>query len=92
MLSRARLTADAANRAIRTVIQAVLVEVGYLVIPEINRMLQDEATIWDWNAVQSLIRVAAFGALSYIMRRYLDPSPIPTPLPPSDPGVPAEAP
>jgi hypothetical protein len=87
-IHRARLTADALNRGFRTVLQAVLVEVGIVVIPELNRLLQDENTVWDVNVARSLIRIGALAAASFIMRRYLDPSVIPTPLPPANSGLP----
>lgn len=89
-VTRARLTADAVNRTWRTILGMIVVEVGNVVVPELLRMLQDERTVWDWNAAHSLGRIAAAAAFAFVLRRYLDPSAVPTPLPPADPGVPAE--
>lgn len=89
-ITRARLTADAVNRTVRTVLQALLVEVGFVVVPELIRALEDKATVWDVDLAVSIGRVAAISALSFVMRRWLDPSRFPTPLPPADPGIPAE--
>lgn len=91
-ISRTRLTADALNRGVRSIIQAFIVEVGAVVLPELIRLLSDEKTQWDVNVVHSLARIAALAAAAFIMRRFIDPSPIPTPLPPADPGHPVDPP
>lgn len=88
------LTNDARNRALRTFIQGlaadVIAAVVLLVLPVFSN-----ATGWqdiDWKVLGFLLaKTVAVTALSFVMRQYLDPSGLPTPLPPSDPGEPDDA-
>lgn len=91
-VAEARLRVDAVNRTVRTFIQAVVAEAVIVVLPELQRLVADEATKWDINVAVSVGRVALMAALSYAMRRYVDPSRVPTPLPPATPGSPTTPP
>lgn len=84
------LNLDAVNRAVRTFIQALTLEVLLVVGPLLQNALSDGNYVFTWNGWESLLRVAGLAALSYVMRRFLDPSRLPTPLPPEHPGEPAE--
>ena len=85
-MARARLAADAVNRAARSLIQAVVAEVVLVVGQELLRLAQDDATRWDIDTGVSIARVALFAAVAYVHRRYVDASPIPSLLPPADPN------
>lgn len=91
-VARARLVADALNRSARSFIQGCAAEVGVVLVTAVYRLSLDETTVWDVNLVRSLGRVALFAAVAYAHRRYIDPSPIPSLLPPADPGRPADPP
>lgn len=89
------LTQDASNRALRTFLQALGGEVLLQIVPALFDLVSDETVRWDLNVVQSLIRMTVLASLSFIMRRYLDTSRIPTPLPPTpqpEPATPDPAP
>jgi len=86
----ARLNADAVNRAVRSFIGALFVELVATAGPVMWQLLNDEETQWDGDLVQSLARIIGLAAFSYVLRRFGDPSGIPTPLPPVNPGAPAD--
>jgi hypothetical protein len=88
--STARLTSDAVNRTIRSFVQALVLYVLTVVVPQLMNLLQDEATVWDWDLLRGLALTAGYAALAFIHRRFIDPSPVPSMLPPSDPGPPAD--
>ena len=84
--SSRRLLEDASNRALRTFLQGLALDVlvaGALVVHEATG--GDGPLDWRLLAA-SLLRTVAQSAAAYVMRRYLDPSRVPTPLPPSRPG------
>lgn len=88
-------TTDAQNRALRTFLQGlgadVIAALVLLLLPVFT-----SANGWgdfEWQVLGFLVcKTVAVTALSYVMRQYLDPSRIPTPLPPADPGEPDEEP
>lgn len=84
------LTVDAGNRALRSGIQAVVLEILVVVVPMLISALSDEN--WDpsWSWLESLGRIAGMAALAYVMRAFVDPSRIPTPLPPTPVPPPAD--
>jgi hypothetical protein len=87
------LTADAKNRALRTFVQSLTLDVVIAIIAVLIPLLQNANSFGDfeWSIIAfSLIKTAALTAFSFIMRRFLDPSPIPTPTPPEHPGEPAD--
>ena len=88
--SGALLTKDAGNRAWRTFLQALALEIGVQVVPALNAALQDEGHVYNVDWLQSLVRLAGMTALAFFMRKVLDPSGIPTPLPPSPQPQPAD--
>lgn len=85
------LKADASNRALRTFLQGLgtdlLAAVLLFLLPVVT-----SADGWDdfeWSVMGFLLaKTAVVTLFSYLMRTVLDPSKIPTPLPPSDPGEP----
>ena len=85
------LQADARNRAVRTFLQGlgadVLAALVLLLLPVFTN-----ANDWgdfEWQVLGFLVaKTVAVTALSYVMRQYLDASPVPTPLPPANPGEP----
>lgn len=84
----ALLERDARNRALRTFLQGL----GIDVLVAIAIVTQGVASSNDpilWPVVgASLARSVAQAVASYVMRRFLDRSRIPTPLPPNPPGEP----
>lgn len=83
--------ADARNRALRTFLQGL----GYAVLAAIVMVLLPvftDAHGWgdfQWKVLSfALVQAVGMTVLSYVMRKVLDPSGVPTPLPPADPGPP----
>jgi hypothetical protein len=77
-----RLTADAINRAIRTVFIALFADIFLKVWPLIDDALSGTDPV-DWKKLWEVAARLAIQALgAFILRRVLDPSGIPTPLPP----------
>lgn len=83
-IAKARLRADAANRTVRSFLQALVAEVGIVVVPRLLDLVNDESVTWDVNVFRSLGRMALYAALAYIWRTVLDPSRIPSAQPPID--------
>lgn len=83
-ISKARLRADAANRTVRSFLQALVLEVGIVVIPRLMDLVADESVTWDVNVFRSLARVAGYAAMAYVWRTVLDPSRVPSAQPPID--------
>lgn len=87
------LTIDARNRAVRSFLQGL----GFAVLTAVVMVLYPVFTSahgwgdFDWSLLAfSLVQAVGTAVLSYLMRKVLDPSGIPTPLPPADPGPPAD--
>lgn len=85
------LTNDARNRALRTFLTGLGVDVlvGIVLVllvtfKSANGWGDIEWTILSFSVAKSFIQSAG----AYILRRFLDPSGIPTPLPPANPGEP----
>lgn len=90
-MSGPRLRQDAGNRAYRTFLQGlgidILVAVSILAY-NLSSSPDDELS---WLLIgASLARTVVQSAAAYIMRAFLDPSRIPTPLPPTPQPRPAE--
>lgn len=91
MTTTPTLRADARNRAARTFIQGlgidILAAVILLLLPVVT-----SANGWgdfEWNLLGFLLaKTVAATVFAYVMRTVLDRSSIPTPLPPADPGEP----
>ncbi len=90
----ALLSRDARNRALRTFVQGLGIDVLVAIAIVIAQVASQPLEAWQgWLAIGiSLARSVAQAAASYVMRRFLDRSKIPTPLPPSDPGEPDDGP
>lgn len=89
----ARLVADAKNRSWRTALQGLAIDVGVAVVLVLSTTF---ASANDWGAIEwallsfSVAKSVLQAIAAYVMRRYLDKSRVPTPLPPDDPGRPAD--
>lgn len=83
MSSRA-LEIDARNRALRTFLTGLTLDVAVAVATLAVTLTAPGA---DWPGLTvvaaSLTRTVVQAAASYVLRRYLDPSRLPTPLPPA---------
>lgn len=85
------LARDAKNRSIRTILQNlafdILLAVTMLLLP-----IFTTANGWgdfEWKVMAfSVFRTVTLTIFAYVNRRLLDPSPIPTVLPPDPPGEP----
>lgn len=78
------LVADARNRAWRTFLQGLGLDVLVAVALVVYQVASDPKPI-VWLAVgASLGRSIAQAAAAYVMRRWLDPSKIPSALPPAE--------
>lgn len=85
----ARLAADARNRALRSFLQGLAIDLA-VAVAALALTLTSSTDAWQgWAAVGiSLVRTVVQAAASYVMRRFVDPSRVPTPLPPDPPGQP----
>jgi ABC-type proline/glycine betaine transport system permease subunit len=88
---RALLVQDAGNRALRTFLQGL----AYVILLAVGLVLYNAfvaADGWgsfDWHQLAfSAIQAGVTAGFAYVMRKNLDPSNIPTPLPPEHPGEP----
>lgn len=88
------LEGDARNRALRTLIQSLAADVGIAVLVAVTAWWNagpDLSTRAAWTGAGVLIaKTAVTTALSYLMRRYVDGSAVPTPLPPEPVPAPNE--
>lgn len=91
--NRALLTADAKNRTLRTFLTSLAVDVGVAVTLVIYNVFGD-ATGWsdfDWKIMGfTLAKTVVVSAGSFILRRFVDPSSFPTPLPPAPAAAPSD--
>jgi len=77
------LHADAQNRALRTFIQGLAVDVLAAASLAAYTLLTS-TDVFSWSLLGALVaKSAGVAAASYMMRRFLDPSGLPTPLPPA---------
>lgn len=87
------LNKDAVNRALRTLYQNVgidvLVAVVALLLPIVTSARGFDDFQWSL-IVFSICKTALLTVFAYVMRRYLDRSPLPTPEPPVYPGEPSD--
>jgi hypothetical protein len=88
------LTADAKNRAVRTLLQNLTLDVVVAVVAVLVPLLQNANSFGDfeWSIIAfSLIKTAALTAFSFIMRRFLDPCPIAAATPAREARIPRGA-
>jgi hypothetical protein len=84
------LVLDAKNRALRSFMQGAGLDVLVAAAVFGSSLLSSTEAI-DWKLQGALFgKTIAQTIFSYVMRRYMDPSKIPTPLPPDPPGEPDE--
>lgn len=77
------LTKDAKNRSWRTFLQGLVAAVVMGVWPVVNATVTKGITTVDWSvAEQSVINAAVTAAVTFLWRRFLDPSRIPSATPP----------
>jgi hypothetical protein len=92
-MSTALLTADAKNRSLRTFLVALAVDVGLAVLLVVYNAFT-VANDWsqlDWTVLGFLLtKTGLTSAGAFILRRFLDPSGVPTPLPPAPVAAPAD--
>lgn len=83
------LTNDAKNRAARTFLQGLAIDlavaVAAFVLANVDSITDKQGLI---VALAALGKTLVTTVASYVMRKYLDGSSLPTPLPPADPGEP----
>ena len=89
----ATLTADARNRALRTLLvnltTDVAVALALVLVAAFSRANGFGDLEWALLGF-TLAKTAVVTAGSFVLRRFVDASGIPTPLPPTDPGPPAD--
>jgi ABC-type amino acid transport system permease subunit len=90
-MSTPRLLTDASNRALRTFLQGL----GFTILAAVVMVLLPAFTNaqgwgdFHWGLLAfAIVQACGTSFLSYLMRTVLDPSRVPTPLPPADPGEP----
>lgn len=84
---------DARNRALRTFLQGLAFTVAAAVVVSLLSAVTTAASWGEFGGILvgfAFFQSVAVSALSWLMRAVLDPSSVPTPLPPSDPGEPDE--
>lgn len=86
-------TNDARNRAARTFVQGLAIDIATALaalllvwLPDADLSSRDAWIVLATGAARTVLQSVA----SYVMRAKLDASALPTPLPPSDPGEPDE--
>ena len=87
-LTVASLTQDARNRALRTFVQGLVVDVVVAVAVILLPQLASAHSFADlnWGLLAFLLaKTVVVSGLSYVMRRFGDTSRLPTLVPPSDP-------
>ena len=78
------LNADAKNRAVRTFLQGLAIDLGVavaaLILANVDTITNREGlTLFGITLAKTVVTTVA----SYVMRRFVDGSPVPTPLPPA---------
>lgn len=87
-LTVATLTEDARNRALRTFVQGLSVDalaaIGLIILPLLTTAQSFDDV--DWKVLIFLVvKSVVVSAFSYVMRRFGDPSGVPSLTPPTDP-------
>lgn len=85
------LTADARNRALRTLLQGFAFSVAAALVVSLLAAVTNSTTWSEFGLTLvgfSFFQSVAVGGLSWLMRAVLDRSALPTPLPPADSGEP----
>lgn len=84
----AAVSADASNRVIRTLVQGVITSFLLGAVTAIGGKVGTDTNLFDLSVLQmigsSAVTAGVMAVVAYVMRRYMDQSSIPTPVPPSD--------
>lgn len=89
----AYLTADATNRSVRTFLTGLAIDVAVGVALVLGTYFVNKNTWGDveWLLLSfSLFKSFVQAAAAFILRRFLDASRFPTPLPPTESGEPSD--
>lgn len=93
MGAHSRLTADAKNRGLRVALTGLAIDVAVAIALVMSAFVLDlsswsgvEWTVLSFTLAKSVVQAVA----AFILRRFIDPSRIPTPLPPDPVPEPAE--
>jgi hypothetical protein len=87
----ARLARDARNRAVRSFLQGLALDVLVAVALVVRDATNGNDGGVDYRLLGlSLAKTVLQSCASYVMRRLVDPSAVPTPLPPAEAGEPDE--
>lgn len=82
---------DARNRALRTFLQGLAVDLLAAIALTVHELVTADAGLPAWRLLGlAVAKTVLTTAASYVMRAKLDASSFPTPLPPVDPGRPAD--
>lgn len=87
------LAADARNRGIRSFLTGLAIDVGVGVTLVLVTYV---AAATSWGTIQwvvlsfSIAKSVVQAGGAFVLRRFLDPSRLPTPLPPDEPGEPSD--
>jgi uncharacterized integral membrane protein len=81
-------TNDAANRSWRTILQGALVVILLAIATAVLEVIGAGAFSWKTLGISALT-AALTAAVAYFHRTLLDPSGLPSAIPPADPGLPA---
>lgn len=85
------LTLDARNRALRTLMVNLAIDVLTAVTMAVTEVLNTSGNDVDWRLMVALVaKTAAATVGSFLLRRFGDPSSVWTPLPPSPQPAPAD--
>ena len=85
------LTLDARNRALRTLLVNLVIDVLTAVGLTVNEALNTSGDDVDWRLMLALIlKTVAASVGSFVLRRFGDPSNVWTPLPPDPQPAPAD--
>lgn len=87
------LTQDAQNRSLRSLLQGLTIDVCVAIVLAVGSAF---ATANGWSDFQwallgfSVVKSVVQACVAFVMRRFIDPSSIPTPLPPKPQPEPAD--
>lgn len=87
------LKADAKNRSVRTFLTGLSIDVAVGIALVLGTYFANKNTWGDveWLLLSfSLFKSFVQAAAAFVLRRFLDQSRLPTPLPPTDPGEPSD--
>lgn len=85
------LTQDAQNRMVRTFLVNAILDIATAVALAVTEALESAGNDVDWRIMWALVaKTVVASAGSFVLRRFGDPSRLPTPLPPTPQALPAD--